>query len=153
MKKMVKWYLLWAVILVLFTGLLSLCIGMSGFIPNKTGKNIIEVLSSLLGSICLAFFLGWWKEKEWENRRTTAEIRLNCIFGIVLFACRMISRLVFYMFPDMIKGIGYVTCIFIDLICIILLYSQIPDEYYKKSKWFSEQKLPLKEILKIEQYF
>ncbi|MBD5541507.1 MAG: hypothetical protein HDR00_10035 [Lachnospiraceae bacterium] len=26
-------------------------------------------------------------------------------------------------------------------------------ENYKKSKWFSEQKLPLKEIMKIEQYF
>ncbi len=134
MKKMVKWYLLWAVMLVLFTGLLSLCIGMSGFIPNKTGKNIIEVLSSLLGSIYLAFFLGRWKEKEWENRRQTAEIKLNCVFGIVLFVCRMISRLVFYMFPDMIKGIGYVTCIFIDLICIILLYSQIPDKRGEESR-------------------
>lgn len=128
MKKMVKWYLLWAVILILFTGLLSLCMGMSSFVPGGTGKNIIEVLSSLLGSIYLAFFLGRWKEKEWENRRTTAEIKLNCIFGIILFACRIISRLVFYMFPDRIKGIGYVTCIFIDLICIILLYTRIPDK-------------------------
>lgn len=134
MKKMVKWYFLWAVILILFTGLLSLCMGMSSLVPDGTGKNIIEVLSSLLGSIYLAFFLGRWKEKEWENRRTTAEIKLNCIFGIVLFVCRMTSRLVFYMFPDRIKGIGYVACIFIDLICIIFLYSRIPDKRGEETK-------------------
>lgn len=134
MKKMVKWYLLWAVILVLFTGLLSMCMGMSGFIPKEISKNIIEVLSSLLGSIYLAFFLGRWKEKEWENRRTAAEIKLNCIFGTVLFVCRMISRLVFYMFPDMTKSTGYLTCFFIDLICIILLYSQMPDKRGEETK-------------------
>lgn len=134
MKKMVKWYFLWAVILILFTGLLSLCMGMSSLVPDGTGKNIIEVLSSLLGSIYLAFFLGRWKEKEWENRRTTAEIKLNCIFGIVLFVCRMTSRLVFYMFPDRIKGIGYVACIFIDLICIIFLYFRIPDKRGEETK-------------------
>lgn len=72
MKKMMKWYLLYASILVLFTGLLSLCIGMCSPVPDETGKNITEVISSLLGSIYLAFFLGRLKEKEWENKRTTA---------------------------------------------------------------------------------
>lgn len=134
MKKMVKWYLLWAVILVLFTGLLSMCIGMSGFAYKEAGKNIVEVLSSLLGSVYLAFFLGRWKEKEWEQRRTIKEIKVSCVFGIVLFICRMISRLVFYMFPDGIKGIGYFTCLLIDLICVILLYSQIPDRRGEESK-------------------
>lgn len=134
MKKMMKWYLLYAVILVLFTGLFSLCIGMCSPVPDETGKNITEVFSSLLGSIYLAFFLGRLKEKEWENKRTTAEIKRNCIFGIILFVCRMISRLVFSMFPDMIKGTGYITCFFIDLICLILLYSQIPDKKEEETR-------------------
>ena len=121
MKKMMKWYLLYAVILVLFTGLFSLCIGMCSPVPDETGKNITEVFSSLLGSIYL-------------NKRTTAEIKRNCIFGIILFVCRMISRLVFSMFPDMIKGTGYITCFFIDLICLILLYSQIPDKKEEETR-------------------
>lgn len=134
MKKMVKWYLLWAVLLVLFTGVLSMCIGMGNFLSEETGKNVIEISASILGSIYLMFFLGRWKEKEWKQRRSKAEIKTNFVLGIILFICRMISRLVFYMFPPMIQGIGYFTTLFIDLICIILLYSQIPDKRWEENK-------------------
>ena len=55
MKKM-KWkipvcYVLWAALSVLFTGLIALCLGMNGSVSGETGKTIVEILSSLLGSI------------------------------------------------------------------------------------------------------
>lgn len=119
-------YILWAFLSVLFTGLIALCMGMNGSVSGETGKNIVEILSSLLGSIYISFLLGRWKEKEWTIRRTPGEIKMGLIFGMVLFICRIISRLVFSLFPEGVKGIGYFTVLMIDLICLILIYSQLP---------------------------
>lgn len=121
-------YILWAFLSVLFTGLIALCLGMTGLVSGETGKNIVEILSSLLGSIYISFLLGRWKEKEWTIRRTPGEIKTGLIFGMVLFICRIISRLVFSLFPEGVKGIGYFTVLMIDLICIILIYSQMPAD-------------------------
>lgn len=119
-------YILWAVLTVLFTGLISLCLGMQSSISGETGKNIVEILSSLLGSIYVSFLLGRWKEKEWTMRRTPEEIKINLIFGMVLFICRIVSRLAFSLFPQGIKGVGYLAVLIIDLICIIFIYSKLP---------------------------
>lgn len=119
-------YILWAVLSILFTGLISLCIGVSGFLSGETGKSTVEIFSSLLGSIYLSFLLGRFKEKEWERRRSREEIKTSLSFGMILFVCRIISRLVFSLFPEGVREIGYFTVLIMDLICIILLYSQIP---------------------------
>lgn len=124
--KIPAYYILWAFLFILLTGLIALCLGMNGSISGETGKNIVEILSSLLGSIYISFLLGRWKEKEWTTRRTPGEIKTGLIFGMVLFICRIISRLVFSLFPEEVKGIGYFTVLMIDLICIILIYSQMP---------------------------
>lgn len=120
-------YILWAGFNILFMGFISLCLGRQNFILGETGKNIVEALSSLLGSIYISFLLGRWKEKEWKLKRTPEEIKMNFIFGMALFICRIISRLVFSLFPEGIKGIGYFTVLMIDLICMILIYYQLPD--------------------------
>ncbi len=54
-------YVLWAALSVLFTGLIALCLGMNGSVSGETGKTIVEILSSLLGSIYVSFLLGRWK--------------------------------------------------------------------------------------------
>ncbi len=119
-------YILWAVLTILFTALISLCLGISGSVPGETGKTIVEILSSLLGSIYISFLLGRWKDKEWEVKRTPGQIKAGLMFGTALFICRMVSRLVFSLFQEEVKGVGYLTVLMIDLICIILIYSQLP---------------------------
>lgn len=119
-------YVLWAVLTVLFTALISLCLGMNGSVSGETGKKIVEILSSLLGSIYISFLLGRCKEREWKERRTTGEIKAGFFYGIALFICRIISRLVFSLFPEGARGVGYFTVLMIDLICIIFIYFQMP---------------------------
>lgn len=119
-------YVLWAVLTVLFTALISLCLGINGSVSGERGKTIVEILSSLLGSIYISFLLGRWKDKEWEVKRTLGQIKAGLMFGMALFICRMVSRLVFSLFQEEVKGVGYLTVLMIDLICIILIYSQLP---------------------------
>lgn len=119
-------YVLWAVLTVLFTALISLCLGMNDSVPGERGKTTVEILSSILGSIYISFLLGRWKDKEWEVKRTPGQIKAGLMFGMALFICRMVSRLVFSLFQEEVKGIGYLTVLMIDLICIILIYSQLP---------------------------
>lgn len=119
-------YILWAVLTVLFTALISLCLGMNGSVSGERGKTTVEILSSLLGSIYISFLLGRWKDKEWEVKRTPGQIKAGLMSGTALFICRMVSRLVFSLFQEEVKGIGYLTVLMIDLICIILIYSQLP---------------------------
>lgn len=119
-------YALWATLSVLFTGLIALCLGMNGSVSGEKGKIIVEILSSLLGSIYISFLLGRWKEREWKERRTPGEIKAGLFFGMVLFVCRIISRLVFSLFPEGARGVGYFTVLMIDLICIIFIYLQLP---------------------------
>lgn len=119
-------YVLWAVLTVLFTALISLCLGMNGSVPGERGKTTVEILSSLLGSIYISFLLGRWKDKEWEVKRTPGQIKAGLMFGTALFICRMVSRLVFSLFQEEVKGVGYLTVLMIDLICMILIYSQLP---------------------------
>ena len=59
-------------------------------------------------------------------KRTPGQIKAGLMFGTALFICRMVSRLVFSLFQEEVKGIGYLTVLMIDLICIILIYSQLP---------------------------
>ena len=125
-------YILWAGFNILFMGFISLCLGRQDFISGETGKNIVEAFSSLLGSIYISFLLGRWKEKEWKLKRTTEEIKINFISGMALFICRIISRLVFSLFPEGIKSIGYFTVLIIDLVCMILIYSQLPSGIRKE---------------------
>ncbi len=119
-------YVLWAALSVLFTGLIALCLGMNGSVSGETGKTIVEILSSLLGSIYVSFLLGRWKEREWKERRTPGEIKAGLFFGVALFICRIISRLAFSLFPEGARGVGYFTVLLIDLICIIFIYFQMP---------------------------
>lgn len=119
-------YVLWAALAVLFTGLIALCLGMNGSVSGETGKTIVEILSSLLGSIYVSFLLGRWKEREWKERRTPGEIKAGLFFGVALFICRIISRLAFSLFPEGARGVGYFTVLMIDLICIIFIYSRMP---------------------------
>lgn len=119
-------YVLWAVLTVLFTALISLILGMNGSVSGERGKTTVEILSSLLGSIYISFLLGRWKDKEWEVKRTPGQIKAGLMFGTALFICRMVSRLVFSLFQEEVKGVGYLTVLMIDLICIILIYSQLP---------------------------
>lgn len=119
-------YVLWAVLTVLFTALISLCLGMNGSVPGERGKTTVEILSSLLGSIYISFLLGRWKDKEWEVKRTPGQIKAGLMSGTALFICRLVSRLVFSLFQEEVKGVGYLTVLMIDLICMILIYSQLP---------------------------
>lgn len=125
-KIIVLCYILWAALMCLFTGLLSLCLVAGGVLQGESGKDVIETVSSLLGSIYVVFILGRFKEKEWKRKRELKKIISGLAYGAVLFVSRMISRAVFYLFPEGTKGTGFFTALMIDLICIILLYSQLP---------------------------
>lgn len=118
-------YVIWAALTILLTGLISLCLGMNDSLSGERGKIIVEILSSFLGSIYVAFLLGRWKEKEWKEKRTLREIKTGLLFGTALFTCRMAGRLVFSMFPAGARGAGYFTALMTDLICLIFLYSRM----------------------------
>lgn len=126
MRKTAGWYALGGFVLI-FTGILSMILGMGGYFKEETNKLVTETVSSLTGSIYLSFLFGRFRKKEWEHKKTAEEIKTYLLFGLALFLGRSFSRLVFEIFGHAGKEpLGYFLCTAIDLLCIVLFYIKMP---------------------------
>lgn len=119
MKKYMVGYILGGIGLIFVTGLFGFIIGSADLQKEETGQYIVEIFSSFMGSIYLAFLLGRIRQKEWDKKRTKKEKIFYGIAGLLLFGARVVSRLVWVGLDCLQKtNIGYPACILTD-VCVL----------------------------------
>lgn len=127
MKKRMGYYMLAAAGLIIGLGALTWLLGSLLPLSEESCKNTVETVSSFLGSIYVAFFLGRIRDGNWEDKREKEEKKRYCIYGILLFLGRTAGRLVISLFRLIkITGVGVFLSIVLELSALILIYLHMP---------------------------
>lgn len=130
MKKRIGYYVLYVLAaagLLIGLGALTWLLGSVLPLSEESCKNIVETVSSLLGSIYVAFFLGRIRDRNWEDKREKEEKKSYCIYGMLLFLGRSAGGVVISLFRLIkITGMGVLFSIILELSVLIVLYLHMP---------------------------
>lgn len=120
-------YILALPCLILLTGILAMFLGMGNFFSEEADKNIIETLSTLIGSIYLSFLLGRFRRKDWKNGYTKKERAFYFGAGCGLAAARYLSRLIWMLLEYRgYSHAAYIGAILTDLSALLALWHLMP---------------------------
>ncbi|MBP3460328.1 MAG: hypothetical protein J6K58_14055 [Lachnospiraceae bacterium] len=127
MKKYMAGYITGGIGLIFVTGLFGFIIGTADLQKEETSQYIVEIFSSFMGSMYLAFLLGRIRQKEWDHKRTPKEKLFYCAAGFLLFGARVVSRLVWIGLDRLQKtNMGYPLCILTDVCTLAGIWFLIP---------------------------
>lgn len=129
MKKGLFIYTIFAIGLILFTGILAMLLGILEIFTKETNQYIIETISGFLGAAFFTCLLARIKTKQWEKAWEKSRYLHLFTVALLFFLCRVANRLMLGIFlKQEMSGMGYTISVLIDITLIIGFYFCLPKE-------------------------
>ncbi len=127
MKKGMFIYAIFAVGLILITGLLAMALGIFGLFSQETNQYIIETISGFWGAAFFTCLLTRLKTRQWEKAWEKSRYLHLSVMASLFFLCRLGNRLMLGIFlkQDM-SGMGYTISVLIDIALMVGVYFCLP---------------------------